>query len=101
MNVIRNHFRRLSNPSWRHAHKSDRLTLIEWACIILVMLLMSATSYGYDTIRMRQEAAESISAANRVLGCLNGNTTLGGEDIHPDGSVWVTVCQRNEVRVRS
>lgn len=93
MSAIGNLWRRARNPAWRYAHRSDLPTPLEWVILVLVMLIMSGAGYGYDTIRMRAEAADAIGAADRIINCVNGLTTLGGPYKTQDGSVWVTTCQ--------
>lgn len=99
MSPIRS-LRRWSNPDYRFAHRSELPTYLEWIILGLVMLLMSGAGFGYDTVRMRQEATESIQTTARVLGCLNGKNSLG-EYVEADGSRWLITCSTNEKRIQS
>ena len=92
--------RRWRHPEYRRAHRDDLPTIRDWIIAVLIMLAMSFAGFTVDTARLRTQALEAIGAAERVLNCLNGKTTLGGEYLAPDGSTWVTLCSTYERRIK-
>ena len=73
----------------------------DWVIVVLVLLLWSSSWLAADTFAMRDHATDALGAAERVMGCINGETTLGGEYKTADGATWVTICQTVEKRVRT
>lgn len=97
--VISKHIRLFRSSGWRYAHKDVMPTWKDWILLLAILLLMSGGSVAIDTLLMRAEAKEAIDTTTRVVGCLNGQRTLGSY-VEKDGSRWEIVCSVSERRAR-
>ena len=92
--------RRWRNPAYRRAHRHSWPTLIEVLALVLAIVGIAAAGRLYDTMRMREDAQNSIQTTARVLACINGQRSLG-EYAELDGSRWAVECSTFLRRVKS
>ena len=82
--------RRWSNPRYRKAHRQDLPSVTQVLTIVLCIAVMAVLGTVYDAANLRQEKDDAQATTARVLGCLNGRTTLGS--FEEGGKKWIVLC---------
>ena len=90
--------RRWLHPGYRTAHWHELPSRERVLAGALAAVVLGALPTIASTATLQAELREAASVHERVLRCLNGETTLGGEYIWADGRLWIDTCQVVPVR---